>query len=71
MCCQALDDEIPEERRVYQLTLTSASAGLEISPLAQHAVVTMVASDNPYGLFFFTQHRLIATEEEGMVRPSE
>ncbi|XP_076021271.1 adhesion G-protein coupled receptor V1 [Genypterus blacodes] len=64
---KALDDEIPEERRVYQLTLTSASAGLEISPVAQHAMVTMAASDNPYGLFFFTQRRLIATEEEGMV----
>ncbi|KAF3695921.1 Monogenic audiogenic seizure susceptibility protein 1 -like protein [Channa argus] len=64
---KAVDDELPEERRDYQLTLTSATSGLEISPTASHARVTMAASDNPYGLFSFTQHLLRATEEEGMV----
>ncbi|KAF7670351.1 hypothetical protein LDENG_00010120 [Lucifuga dentata] len=64
---KALDDDIPEERHVYQLSLTSASPGLEISPVAQHATVTMVASDNPFGLFSFMQPQLIATEEEEMV----
>ncbi|KAK2837424.1 hypothetical protein Q5P01_014636 [Channa striata] len=64
---KALDDELPEERRDYQLTLTSATSGLEISPTARNVRVTMAASDNPYGIFSFTQHQLRATEEEGMV----
>ncbi|KAM3842448.1 adhesion G-protein coupled receptor V1-like, partial [Diretmus argenteus] len=64
---KVLDDDVPEERHVYQLTLTSATPGLEISPSAQHARVTMAASDHPYGLFSFTQRQLRATEEEGMV----
>ncbi|XP_040899032.1 adhesion G-protein coupled receptor V1 [Toxotes jaculatrix] len=64
---KALHDEVPEERREYQLTLTSATSGLEISPIARHARVIMAASDNPYGLFSFTQHQLRASEEEGMV----
>ncbi|XP_029296357.1 LOW QUALITY PROTEIN: adhesion G-protein coupled receptor V1 [Cottoperca gobio] len=64
---KALDDELPEERREYQLTLTSATSGLEISPIAKHAKIIMAASDNPYGLFSFTQHQIRASEEEGMV----
>ncbi|XP_031160888.2 adhesion G-protein coupled receptor V1 isoform X2 [Sander lucioperca] len=64
---KALDDDLPEERREYQLTLTSASSGLEISPIAKHAKIIMVASDNPYGLFSFTQNQIMASEEEGMV----
>uniref|UniRef100_A0A4W6G876 Adhesion G-protein coupled receptor V1 n=1 Tax=Lates calcarifer TaxID=8187 RepID=A0A4W6G876_LATCA len=67
---KALDDELPEERREYQLTLTSTTPGLEISPIARHARVIMAASDNPYGLFSFTQHQFRATEEEGMVNVS-
>ncbi|XP_041793349.1 adhesion G-protein coupled receptor V1 isoform X2 [Chelmon rostratus] len=64
---KALDDEFPEERREYQLTLTSATSGLEISPTAKHAKIIMAASDNPYGLFSFTQHQIMANEEQGMV----
>eukprot|EP00064_Thunnus_orientalis_P005520 superscaffoldBa00000542_g5534 len=64
---KALDDDFPEERREYRLTLMSATPGLEISPVAQHARVIMAASDNPHGLFSFTQHQIRATEEEGMV----
>ncbi|XP_056276017.1 adhesion G-protein coupled receptor V1 [Pseudoliparis swirei] len=63
----ALDDDIPEERREYQLTLTSATAGMEISSIAKHAKIIMAASDNPYGLFSFTQHQIRASEEEGTV----
>uniref|UniRef100_A0A8D3DRH1 Adhesion G-protein coupled receptor V1 n=1 Tax=Scophthalmus maximus TaxID=52904 RepID=A0A8D3DRH1_SCOMX len=40
---------------------------LEISPIARHARVIMAASDNPYGLFSFTEGQLKATEQEGMV----
>ncbi|XP_040011455.1 adhesion G-protein coupled receptor V1 [Xiphias gladius] len=64
---KALDDELPEERREYQLTLTAATSGLEISPIARHARVIMAASDHPYGLFSFTHRQLRVTEEEGMV----
>ncbi|KAK5871603.1 hypothetical protein PBY51_004474 [Eleginops maclovinus] len=64
---KALDDELPEERREFQLILTSATSGLEISPIAKHAKIIMAASDNPYGLFSFTQHKIMASEEEGMV----
>uniref|UniRef100_A0A8C7IVD8 Adhesion G-protein coupled receptor V1 n=1 Tax=Oncorhynchus kisutch TaxID=8019 RepID=A0A8C7IVD8_ONCKI len=52
---KALDDDMAEERRVYQLTLTSVTPGAEISPSAQRATVTMAASDLPYGLFSFHQ----------------
>lgn len=45
----------------------SATPGLEISPTAQHAKVIMAASDNPYGLFSFTQDQISTTEEEGVV----
>ncbi|XP_074494393.1 adhesion G-protein coupled receptor V1 [Sebastes fasciatus] len=64
---KALDDELPEERREYQLTLTSDTPGLEISPIAKHAKIIMAASDNPYGLFSFTQHQIRVSEDEGMV----
>ncbi|XP_037634420.1 adhesion G-protein coupled receptor V1 isoform X2 [Sebastes umbrosus] len=64
---KALDDELPEERREYQLTLTSDTPGLEISPTAKHARIVMAASDNPYGLFSFTQHQIRVSEDEGMV----
>lgn len=48
--------------------LISATSGLEISPTARYAKVIMAASDNPYGIFSFTQRELRATEEEGTVR---
>ncbi|XP_056157733.1 adhesion G-protein coupled receptor V1 isoform X2 [Lampris incognitus] len=64
---KAVYDEVPEERQVYQLTLTSATPGLDISPSARHARVTMAASDHPYGLFSFIRPQLRTTEEEGKV----
>ncbi|CAB1321522.1 unnamed protein product [Coregonus sp. 'balchen'] len=64
---KALDDDTAEERRVYQLTLTSVTPGAEISPSAQWATVTMAASDLPYGLFSFPQGLVRASEEEGKV----
>ncbi|KAM9743556.1 adhesion G-protein coupled receptor V1 isoform 2-T3 [Menidia menidia] len=60
---RVLDDDLPEERKEYQLSLTSVTAGLEISPEARHARITMAASDNPYGIFSFMQLQLRATEE--------
>nr|XP_057927104.1 adhesion G-protein coupled receptor V1 isoform X2 [Doryrhamphus excisus] len=62
-----VDDDFPEERRDFQLTLTSMSPGLEISPTARHARIIMAASDNPYGLFSLTQQQISAIEEEQTV----
>lgn len=64
---QARDDDLPEERRDYLLTLTSATTGLEISHTAKHAKITMAASDNPFGIFSFSQQEIRLIEEEGMV----
>ncbi|KAJ8380590.1 hypothetical protein SKAU_G00013680 [Synaphobranchus kaupii] len=61
------DDDVPEERRLYQLVLTNVSAGAEISPSGRQATVTMAASDFPYGVFSFTQAFLHVSEEERMV----
>ncbi|XP_014844179.1 PREDICTED: G-protein coupled receptor 98 isoform X1 [Poecilia mexicana] len=61
---KVLDDELPEERREYQLSLTSATVGLEVSPIARDARVTMAASDLPHGLFSFNQLQLTTKEEE-------
>ncbi|XP_026067280.1 adhesion G-protein coupled receptor V1 [Carassius auratus] len=63
----ALDDEIPEESRVYQLRLSSLTPGSEINPDRQLATITMAASDLPHGLFSFSQASLRATEEDRAV----
>lgn len=65
---QARDDDLPEERRDYLLTLTSATPGLDISHISKHAKITMAASDNPFGVFSFAQQEIRLREEEGMVR---
>ncbi|KAJ8285558.1 hypothetical protein GJAV_G00028220 [Gymnothorax javanicus] len=64
---QVPDDDIPEERRVYQLVLTNVSTGAEISPSGRQATITMAASDFPFGLFSFPQPFLYVSEEERMV----
>lgn len=64
---QVLDDDIPEEHYEYQLTLTSATSGLEISPSAKHVNIIMAASDHPHGLFSFSQQQISVIEEEGLV----
>lgn len=65
---QALDDDAPEERSEYLLTVTSATPGLEVSPTARQARIIMAASDNPYGRFSFNQHPLRVLEEQHTVR---
>ncbi|KAL0979759.1 hypothetical protein UPYG_G00189270 [Umbra pygmaea] len=64
---KVLDDDIPEESRVYQLILTSVTSGAEINPLAQRATVTMAASDFPFGQFSLPQGPVRTSEEEGKV----
>ncbi|XP_061673206.1 adhesion G-protein coupled receptor V1 isoform X2 [Syngnathoides biaculeatus] len=64
---KAVNDDFPEERRNFQLTLTSMTPGLKLSPTAQHASITMAASDNPYGVFSLTQQQISTIEEEQTV----
>ncbi|XP_036383544.1 LOW QUALITY PROTEIN: adhesion G-protein coupled receptor V1 [Megalops cyprinoides] len=61
---KVLDDDVPEERRIYQLVLTNVTGGADISPSGRQATVTMAASDFPYGLFSFAQAFLQASEEQ-------
>lgn len=68
---QVLDDDVPEERRIYQLILSAVSAGAEISPASRQANLTVTASDFPYGLFCFTQELLHTSEEERIVSIEE
>ncbi|KAI7812365.1 putative G-protein coupled receptor 98, partial [Triplophysa rosa] len=64
---KALDDETPEEKCVYQLSLTSLTLGSSINPDRQNAFITMAASDLPHGLFSFSQSSLRTTEEDRAV----
>lgn len=64
---QAVDDDIPEEKRVYELSLTSLTPGADISLSHQRATITMAASDLPYGLFSFSQSSLSVMEDEKSV----
>lgn len=67
---QALDDNIPEERQLYQLTLTGVSEGAELNQSMLYANITMAASDFPFGRFSFSQEFLQASEEDRQVRGS-
>lgn len=64
---QAVDDNIPEEKRVYELILTSLTPGADINLSQQRATITMAASDLPYGIFSFSQSSLSVTEDEKSV----
>ncbi|MCI4392676.1 hypothetical protein PGIGA_G00148550 [Pangasianodon gigas] len=63
----AVDDDIPEEKRLYELSLTSLTPGADISLSRQRATITMAASDLPYGLFSFSQSSLSVTEDDRSV----
>ncbi|XP_030633613.1 adhesion G-protein coupled receptor V1 [Chanos chanos] len=64
---RARDDDIPEEKLAYQLTLTSITPGSEVSPDRKQATITMAASDLPNGLFSFSQSSLGVSEEDRLV----
>lgn len=55
-CYQAVNDNIPEQKSLYSVQLTSATEGATISTAAgaSEATVVMVASDHPHGLFEFS-----------------
>ncbi|KAM5328541.1 adhesion G-protein coupled receptor V1 [Glossophaga mutica] len=60
---QALNDDIPEEKRFYEFQLTGISEGGVLSEASSTANVTVVASDLPYGQFTFSHERLQVSEE--------
>ncbi|KAJ8006188.1 hypothetical protein DPEC_G00125640 [Dallia pectoralis] len=64
---KVLDDDLPEERSEYQLTLTSVTPGALISLSGQRTTIIVAASDFPYGLFSFPWGQVRASEEEGKV----
>ncbi|XP_053337317.1 adhesion G-protein coupled receptor V1 [Clarias gariepinus] len=63
----AVDDDIPEEKRLYELSLTSLTPGADISLSRQRATITMAASDMPYGLFSFSQSLQSVSEDDKSV----
>ncbi|XP_075693474.1 adhesion G-protein coupled receptor V1 [Rhinoderma darwinii] len=60
---QALDDDVPEEKRYYQFHLSKISGGGIINESARFANITMVSSDLPYGKFQFSQTLLQISED--------
>ncbi|XP_036887970.1 adhesion G-protein coupled receptor V1 [Sturnira hondurensis] len=60
---QALNDDIPEEKRFYEFQLTGISEGGVLSDASSTANVTVVASDLPYGRFAFSHEQLQVSEE--------
>uniref|UniRef100_A0A8C4S4U8 Adhesion G-protein coupled receptor V1 n=1 Tax=Erpetoichthys calabaricus TaxID=27687 RepID=A0A8C4S4U8_ERPCA len=64
---KTIDDDIPEEKRHYQLTLTRVSEGAEINESSRSSNITMVANDVPYGRFSFSQEFLETLEEQRLV----
>lgn len=64
---QAVDDDIPEEKHLYELSLTSLTPGADISLSRRSATIIMAASDLPYGLFSFSQSSLSIMEDDRSV----
>uniref|UniRef100_F7FXQ0 Adhesion G-protein coupled receptor V1 n=1 Tax=Monodelphis domestica TaxID=13616 RepID=F7FXQ0_MONDO len=60
---QALDDNIPEEKCLYEFQLTGISEGGSLKESSRTANITMVASDFPYGWFVLSPKLLQVSEE--------
>lgn len=60
---QALDDDIPEEKRFCEFQLTGISEEGLLSESSSTANITVVASDFPYGQFAFSHEQLQVAEE--------
>ncbi|KAM9330953.1 adhesion G-protein coupled receptor V1 [Gastrophryne carolinensis] len=67
---QAVDDNIPEERSLYEFHLSNISNGGILNESARFANVTMASSDLPYGQFQFSQTLLSISEETQLVNVS-
>nr|XP_006812422.1 PREDICTED: G protein coupled receptor 98-like protein isoform X1 [Saccoglossus kowalevskii] len=66
---QTKDDSIPELKQTYRLQLVSINGGasIDITPGANEAVVTMVASDNPHGIFEFDRQQMTVSEDDRQI----
>ncbi|XP_004678196.1 PREDICTED: G-protein coupled receptor 98 [Condylura cristata] len=60
---QTLNDDIPEEKSLYEFQLTGISEGGILSESSSTANITVVASDFPYGCFAFSQEQLQVAEK--------
>ncbi|XP_072038274.1 adhesion G-protein coupled receptor V1-like [Amphiura filiformis] len=68
---QTLDDQVPELPTTYTLQLSSVTGGASIDPNpdVNRASVTVVASDNPHGIFEFAgMAQVTVNEDRGQVR---
>ncbi len=61
---QTRDDNLPEQKQVYTLELTSADSGATINNNARSAQILVVASDYPHGLFEFEYPAEVTVEED-------
>ena len=60
---QTKDDSDPETRQQFTLQITSATGGATIDPSHQVALIEVVASDYPHGLFEFSQPPEVVVRE--------
>ncbi|XP_071965307.1 adhesion G-protein coupled receptor V1-like isoform X2 [Antedon mediterranea] len=65
---QTLDDNLPELKQVYTLRLSSVVGGATIdsSNNADRASITVVASDNPHGVFEFAGQQEVLVSEDSL-----
>ncbi|CAH2297028.1 G- coupled receptor 98 [Pelobates cultripes] len=63
---QAVDDDIPEEKRFYQFQLSKIN-GATINESSRFANITVASSDHPYGSFEFSQTLLQISEDNTWV----
>ena len=64
MIAQTRDDNIPEQKQVYTLEITSATGGATVNSAAKSAHILLVASDYPHGLFEFEYPPEITIQED-------
>ncbi|XP_071506649.1 adhesion G-protein coupled receptor V1-like [Diadema antillarum] len=68
---QTLDDAIPELKTSYSLVLASITGGASIDSAGggNQATITVVASDNPFGIFEFDlPSQVTVSEDDNLVR---
>ncbi|XP_033109462.1 adhesion G-protein coupled receptor V1-like [Anneissia japonica] len=64
---QTLDDQTPELKRVFTLRLSSVVGGATIDAgNADEASITVVASDNPHGVFEFSGQQEVVVSEDSL-----
>ena len=61
---QTRDDNIPEQKQIYTLEITSATGGATVNSAAKTAQIFVVASDYPHGLFEFEYPSEVTVQED-------